>query len=151
MADRSTPLRSGGRGELRGYLRRGRGLHLLGGIGLRLQFGTGLSILCLHCDRLRSALDGGSYSGSGLRGLRSGLGTLGQRPAQCCHIDGAIGLWNYRPDLRQTGVVQDEGLIFGGHAIEDAVRFGAGEQATLADRPPARLRGIARYRNRLRP
>ena len=56
---------------------------------------------------------------------------LATRAAERRGIDGAIGHGHDGADLGQVGVVEHEGLVLGGDAVENAVGLGAGEQAAL--------------------
>ena len=60
-----------------------------------------------------------------------GGGLLGDGAAEGDGVDCAIGHGGDGADFREGGVVEDEGLVFGGDAVEDAVGVGAGEEAAL--------------------
>ena len=69
--------------------------------------------------------------GRALGGLRGGLRLPGDGAAQPGGVHGAIRHGHDGADLGQIGIVEHEGLVLGRNAVEDSVRLGARQQASL--------------------
>ncbi len=76
-----------------------------------------------------------------------GLGLFGDGAAESFRygVDRAIGHGNDGADLGKGGIVENEGLVLGGDAVEDAVGIGAGEEAALGVKREAGDVGLAGF------
>ena len=133
MADRSTPLRSADAVNCVETWGVETGAVILAVSACVFSFGAGLRVLRFHGDgRGAAPCTWVTPPAAGLRSLGSGLRALGQRSAERGDVNRSIGLRNDGADFGQAGVIEHEGLVLGGYAIEDAVRFGAGEKTALS-------------------
>ena len=82
--------------------------------------------LCRHADGGSCRSD---YRSAGLCRyiLRYALCTLRQRSTHGHCVNGAVRRGRKRADFGQTGVIQYEGFVLAGNAVENAVRLRPGE------------------------